>query len=161
MLASRRRALALGVAALVAGGVLVTAPTVARSAPTSSPAISLTRHHQQQPTVPWRSGVFAGFSAKRDRQFGGWRGSAITSITDYQTPSSWSAFVSAARYALAHLACCAGVARCQVDRAVVSSGSLALLLSGLITRSSALFTGMRTPPHEASGAGPSVCPRAA
>jgi hypothetical protein len=94
MVASRRRALALGVAALVSGAVLVAGPAGARPLSPSRQAISL---HHQQPTYPWRSGVFAGFSAKRDRSFGGWRGSPITSITDYQTPSSWAAFMRAHR----------------------------------------------------------------
>jgi hypothetical protein len=39
----------------------------------------------------WRSGVFAGFSARQDNAFGAWRGSPITSATDFQTASSWGA----------------------------------------------------------------------
>jgi hypothetical protein len=41
--------------------------------------------------------VFAGFSARRDVAFGAWRGSPITSATDFQVAGSWSALVDSYR----------------------------------------------------------------
>jgi hypothetical protein len=86
MAASRRRVLALGLAATLAAAVVGAAPTAAGSLPAATRLVALggQSHHQ-----PWRSGVFAGFSAKRDRSFGGWRGAPITSITDFQSPFAW------------------------------------------------------------------------
>jgi hypothetical protein len=100
MAASGRRVVALGVAAAtLAGTVLAGATTAAGSMPAPTPALAtgLHPHHQSTALGSWRSGVFAGFSAKRDRSFGGWRGAPISSITDYQSPFSWTALERSAR----------------------------------------------------------------
>jgi len=99
MAASRRRVLALGVAVVLAGSVLASVPTAAGPVPAAAPAVAAATgwHHHATTRAPWRSGVFAGFSAERDRSFGGWRGSPITSITDYQAGYSWTALVESSR----------------------------------------------------------------
>ena len=67
----------------------------------------------------------------------------------------------ASEYAVAHRVRRAGGAPCQACNAARNDASPVTPLNGPVTRSWALFTGIRTPAHFCSSSGPSCCPLAA
>jgi hypothetical protein len=94
------KALAVAGAVAALAAVLV-APTSAAQGAARVPAAAHVAHTQRLTAPPrWRSGVFAGFSARRDIAFGAWRGSPITSATDFQSGLSWPALENSRRLIL-------------------------------------------------------------
>jgi hypothetical protein len=97
----------LGAVALFTGVLTTAVPSVSSAhVPGHGPLVSVTVSGNIPTDVAarpagaaetWRSGDFAGFSVLADKEFGAWRGRPITSATDFQTNSSWSAFDAATR----------------------------------------------------------------
>ncbi len=100
MAAHSRRVIGFGGALLLAGGVIAGAPATAvpmAAQPSQAVARSVATDRVTRLVPAWRSGVFAGFSVRRDVAFGTWRGSPITSATDFQAAASWNALESSDR----------------------------------------------------------------